>query len=134
MMTEKRFCKFDSMIKDLPQADVIGDDDAVIGIATWGSTLGAILEGMEIARQKGVKSKLIKSIMINPQHEESFHTFFSTCKKVIVPEMNFQGQYAALLKSRYGIEPMEIHIPAVEPVSPSQIAKKILEANDELSQ
>jgi 2-oxoglutarate/2-oxoacid ferredoxin oxidoreductase subunit alpha len=132
MMTKKRFLKYESMVKDLPQADVIGDEDAEIGIATWGSTLGAIIEGMAIARDQGVKSKLIKSIMIHPQHEESFRGFFSTCKKVIVPEMNYQGQYAALLKSRYGIDPIEIHIPAVEPVSPSKIAIKILEANDEL--
>lgn len=133
-MTKKRFRKFESMKNDLPPADVIGDEDAVIGIATWGSTLGAILEGMNIAREKGVKSKLIKSIMIHPQHEQSFSEFFATCKKVIVPEMNFQGQYAALLKSRYGIKPIEIHIPAVDPVSPAKIAQKIVEANNELSQ
>jgi hypothetical protein len=47
--------------------------------------------------------------------------------------MNYQGQYAALLKSRYGIRPIEIHIPAVNPVSPLKIAKKIMEASSELS-
>jgi len=134
MMTAKRFRKFESMKNDLPPADVIGDEDAEIGIATWGSTLGAILEGMEIARSMGIKSKVIKSIMIFPQHEESFQEFFASCKKIIVPEMNYQGQYAALLKSRYGIKPIEIHIPAVNPVSPSKIAQKIKEAHDELSQ
>jgi len=133
-MTKKRFRKFDAMKDDLPPADVIGDADAEIGIATWGSTLGAILEGMNIAREKGVKSKLIKSIMIHPQHEQSFAEFFALCKKVIVPEMNFQGQYAALLKSRYGIKPIEMHIPSVDPVSPAQIAQKIMEAHDELVQ
>lgn len=134
MMTAKRFRKFDSMVADLPPADVIGDKDAVIGIASWGSTVGAIMEGMEMARKKGVKSKLIKSIMIHPQEENSFRRFFDSCKKIIVPEMNFQGQYAALLKSRYGIKPIEVHIPAVEPVSPGKIAQKIIEAHEELSQ
>lgn len=134
MMNAKRYRKFESMVDELPPADVVGDEDAVIGIASWGSTVGAILEGMEIARQKGVKSKLIKSIMIHPQNEESFHTFFNSCKKVIVAEMNFEGQYAALLKSRYHIKPIEIHIPAVNPVSPNKIARAIMEANDELSQ
>ncbi len=133
-MTEKRHRKFQAMIQDIPPADIIGDEDAVIGLASWGSTIGAILEGMEIARKKGVKSKLIKSIMINPQHEESFCQFFESCKRIIVPEMNFQGQYASLLKSRYGIKPVEMHLPAVNPVSPEAIARKILEVNDELSQ
>ena len=122
------------MKQDLPPADIIGDEDAVIGIATWGPTLGAILEGMAIAREKGVKSKLIKSIMIFPQHEKSFRNFFATCKKIIVPEMNYQGQYAAFLKSHYGIKPIEIHIPSVNPVSTKKIAQKILEVFDELAQ
>ncbi|MCP5107375.1 MAG: 2-oxoacid:acceptor oxidoreductase subunit alpha [bacterium] len=133
MMNAKRFRKFDAMVTDLPSADILGDADADIGIAGWGSSIGAIREGMEIARKQGVKSKLIKSIMIHPQCEESFRTFFASCKTIIVPEMNFQGQYAALLKSRYGIRPIEIHIPAVDPVSPRKIAQKIMEANDELA-
>ncbi|MDW7681514.1 MAG: hypothetical protein SCK70_13190, partial [bacterium] len=131
-MTEKRFRKFQAMTADIPVADIIGDEDAEIGIASWGSTLGAILEGMEIARKQGVKSKLIKSIMIFPQHEDSFRLFFASCKRIIVPEMNYQGQYAALLKSRYGIKPIEIHIPSVNPVSPAQIAQKIVEVQHEL--
>ncbi|HDP97553.1 MAG TPA: hypothetical protein ENN22_00005 [bacterium] len=131
-MTEKRFRKFQAMTADIPVADIIGDEDAEIGIASWGSTLGAILEGMEIARKQGVKSKLIKSIMIFPQHEDSFRLFFASCKRIIVPEMNYQGQYAALLKSRYGIKPIEIHIRSVNPVSPAQIAQKIVEVQHEL--
>ena len=132
MMTEKRFRKFETMSREIPPADVIGDKDARIGIATWGSTLGAILEGMEIARERGVKSKLIKSIMIYPQHEDSFREFFESCSIIVVPEMNYQGQYAALLKSRYNIKPVEIHIPAVDPVSPEKISSKLVELNNEL--
>lgn len=133
MMTAKRHRKFESMVRDLPEADILGDADADIGIAGWGSAIGAIREGMEIAGKQGFKSKLIKSIMIHPQHEDSFREFFASCKKIIIPEMNFQGQYAALLKSRYCIQPIEVHIPAVDPVSPCKIAQKIMEANHALS-
>jgi 2-oxoglutarate ferredoxin oxidoreductase subunit alpha len=131
MMTAKRFRKFESMKADIPKADILGDTDAVIGIAGWGSTIGAIQEGMELARKQGVKSKLIRSLMIHPQHEDSFRAFFDSCKTVIVPEMNYQGQYAALLKSRYGIRPKEVHIPSVDPVSPRKIAEVIVEAHNE---
>ncbi len=134
MMTAKRFRKFESMVADLPEADILGDKTAEIGIAGWGSTIGSILEGMELAKKQGVKTKLIKSIMIHPQREDLFREFFASCKKIIVPEMNYQGQYAALLKSRYGIRPIEIHIPAVNPVSPLKIAQKIMEISGELSQ
>ncbi len=132
-MTEKRYRKFASMREDIPPARVIGDQDAVIGIAAWGSTVGAVLEAMELAREQGVKSKLITSIMINPQHEDSFREFFESCERIIVPEMNHEGQYAALLKSRYGIRPIEMHIQAVDPVSPGMLARKILEVNHELA-
>jgi len=134
MMTAKRFRKFESMVSDLPEANILGDETAEIGIAGWGSTIGSILEGMELAKKQGIKTKLIKSIMIHPQHEDSFRKFFASCKKIIVPEMNYQGQYAALLKSRYGIKPIEIHIPSVNPVSPLKIAQKIMETSSELSQ
>jgi len=63
MMTAKRFRKFESMVTDLPEADILGDETAEIGIAGWGSTIGSILEGMEIAKEQGVKTKLIKSII-----------------------------------------------------------------------
>jgi len=133
MMTAKRFRKFESMVSYLPEANILGDETAEIGIAGWGSTIGSILEGMELAKKQGIKTKLIKSIMIHPQHEDSFRKFFASCKKIIVPEMNYQGQYADLLKSRYGITPIEIHIPSVNPVSPLKIVQKIMEASSELS-
>ncbi len=131
-MTSKRYRKFKTMVQDLPPVEIIGDEDADVGIASWGSTIGAILEGMELARQKGVKSKLIKSIMIYPQDENAFNEFFNSCKKIIVFEMNYQGQYAALLKSTYNIKPVEVHIPSVDPVSPAKVAEKILEVQNDI--
>ncbi|MBI4558520.1 MAG: 2-oxoacid:acceptor oxidoreductase subunit alpha [Candidatus Hydrogenedentes bacterium] len=133
MMTEKRYRKMKAMCVDLPPADVLGDKDALIGIVTWGSTLGSVVEGMELAREQGVKSKVLKSIMINPQHEDSFREFFASSARIIVPEVNYEGQYAALLKSRYGIQPVEMHISAVDPVSPAKIANRIIEVQDELT-
>ncbi len=133
-MTKKRFKKFISMLKDLPPVEIIGDQDAEIGIACWGSTFGAIYEAMQIAEENGVKTKMIKSVMIYPQDEESFKSFFDSCKKIIVFEMNFQGQYAALLKSTYNIKPVEVHIPSVDPVSPAKVARKIMEVHHELTQ
>lgn len=132
-MTEKRFRKFETMKADLPAPNIYGDEDAEIGLTCWGSTTGAVIEGMEIARrEEGVKSKLIVSMMINPQPETYFQAFFDSCRKIIIPEMNHFGQYAALMKSRYGIRPQEMHFPGVTPVSPRKIADKIKEVNYEL--
>lgn len=131
-MTEKRFRKFESMLADIPPAEVVGDEDAAIGFSAWGSPTGAIIEGMEIARAEGIKSKLIRSLMIYPQPEASYRAFFDSCERIVIPEMNFQGQYAAVMKARYGIRPTEIHLPGVYPVSPEEIAQVIREVNDEL--
>ena len=131
-MQEKRARKFEAMKAELPAPDVHGDEDAEIGLTCWGSPTGAILEGMEIARAAGIKSKLIVSIMINPQPEKNFQQFFDSCKEIIIPEMNYSGQYAALMKSRYGIRPIEVHCPSVSLVSPNAIAEKIKEVHHEL--
>lgn len=131
-MTEKRFRKFESMKADLPKPRVFGEVDADIGLTCWGSPVGAVYEGMEMAREKGVSSKMITSIMINPQPEDFFQAFFDSCKKIIIPEMNHQGQYAALMKSRYGIRPIEMHFPGVKQVSPRKVAEKIIEVHNEL--
>ena len=63
----------------------------------------------------------------------AFQKFFDSCRKVIIPEMNFQGQYAALMKARYGIRPIEMHFPGVLPVSPLKIAHKIKEVQNEFA-
>ena len=132
-MSDKRFRKFESMKAELPAPIIRGDLDAAIGLTCWGSTLGSIEEAMEMAREKGVKSKLIQSIMINPQPEEQLQAFFDSCERIIIPEMNQQGQYASLLKSRYGIRPIEMHFAGVNPVSPKQISQKIIEVHHELT-
>lgn len=131
-MQDKRYRKFEAMKADMPLPKVIGDEDAEIGLTCWGSPTGAIIEGMEIAREEGVLSKLITSIMINPQPEEEFKKFFSSCRQIVIPEMNHSGQYASLMKSRYGIRPVEIRFPGVTPASPRKIANKIKEVHDEL--
>ncbi|NNE66681.1 MAG: hypothetical protein HKN33_08940 [Pyrinomonadaceae bacterium] len=130
-MQQKRARKFETMKAELPRPQIFGDEDAEIGLTCWGSPTGAILEGMEIARAEGIKSKLITSIMINPQPEEEFRAFFDTCREVIIPEQNHSGQYAGLMKSRYGIRPVEIHCPSVKLVSPRSIAEKIKEVHHE---
>lgn len=130
-MQEKRARKFESMKAEIPSPQIFGDETAEIGLATWGSPTGAVLEGMEIARSEGVQSKLITSIMINPQREDEFRQFFDSCKQIIIPEMNHSGQYAALMKSRYGIRPIEIHCPSVRLVSPREIADRIKEVEHE---
>lgn len=130
-MQSKRALKFESMKAELPVPEIFGDEDAEIGLTCWGSPTGAILEGMEIARNEGIKTKLIVSIMINPQPEEYFQAFFDSVRVIIIPEMNHSGQYAALMKSRYGIRPVEIHCPSVKLVSPKAIAGRIKEVHYE---
>ncbi len=130
-MQDKRARKFEVMKEELPAPMIYGDEDAEIGLTCWGSPTGAILEGMEIAREQGIKSKLIVSVMINPQPEHHFHRFFESCREIIIPEMNHSGQYANLMKSRYGIRPIELHCPSVRLVSPNEIARKIKEVHHE---
>src|SRR5438105_6900850 len=46
VMTEKRFRKLDHAVLDAPPPDRFGDPDAEIGIVTWGSTMGNVIEAI----------------------------------------------------------------------------------------
>ncbi|MFA6988965.1 MAG: 2-oxoacid:acceptor oxidoreductase subunit alpha, partial [Candidatus Gastranaerophilaceae bacterium] len=54
-MTEKRFKKLETAIHEFTSAKKYGPDDAKIGIISWGSTSGAVLEAIDMAKEKGYK-------------------------------------------------------------------------------
>ena len=98
MMTEKRHRKINNAIKDLP-GPVEYDPDVKyeIGIITWGSTSGAAMEAVNLARYKGIKAGILKIASIFPYHEDKIKMFMNKCDEILIPELNFEGQLANLI-------------------------------------
>ncbi len=94
-MTRKRFVKHGNALDEAPDVVISGDDgDLDIGVISWGSSAGAAREAVDAARAEGIKAASFSSIMISPFPEEKLKVFADRCNTLLVPELNFTGQFA----------------------------------------
>jgi 2-oxoglutarate/2-oxoacid ferredoxin oxidoreductase subunit alpha len=100
-MTEKRFRKMEHAVLDAPPADRHGDPDAEIGIVTWGSTMGNVIEAVDRLAERGLKVDAIAPKMLWPLPDHQLRDFIMSKRKVVVVEVNYTGQLAQLLAARY---------------------------------
>ncbi|MFQ5542224.1 MAG: 2-oxoacid:acceptor oxidoreductase subunit alpha, partial [Candidatus Binatia bacterium] len=135
-MTVKRFRKLASIETDPLTADLcthLGDERAEIGIVTWGSTAGPVEEAVHLAGGMGIPVQAIIPRILNPLPHREFMDFFSRVKKIIVPELNFVGQFATLLRSTYRIPTISLTKVKGTPLDPGEIIEKILETSESLN-
>jgi 2-oxoglutarate ferredoxin oxidoreductase subunit alpha len=100
-MTDKRFNKLDLARKSAPPAHYYGDPDADVGIVCWGSAWGVVVEAIDILAQKGVKVAAMAPRMVWPLPDQQLLPFIESKRVVLVPEMNYSGQLAQLMRARY---------------------------------
>ena len=84
-----------------------GDDDAALGIIGWGSTIGPVREAVARARGNGIPVAVFYPKALFPLPDAKLKAFLEKRQAVIVPELNFTGQFAGMLRARaqsYGIE------------------------------
>lgn len=101
-MSRKRHEKLKAALKhpDFTHFKRFGDDGPVdVGLIAWGSTFGECLEAMLRARSEGIRCAAMKVVMLSPFPTEGVAAFMADCKEVLVPELNYQGQFANLLQA-----------------------------------
>lgn len=129
-MTVKRFRKL-AAIEDDPLSQgacaQLGDSDAEIGIVTWGSSAGPVEEAIRVAKRQGISVRAIVPKILNPLPHKELKGFFQSVKRVIVPELNFVGQFASLLRSTYRVSTISLTKIKGVPLDPSEIVSVILE-------
>ena len=99
-MTEKRHKKLAPAVNhpELTTAKRFGDEGKVdVGILAWGSTFGESLEAMLAARKEGIRCSAMKVVMLSPLPLEAINDFFADCREILIPELNYQGQFANLI-------------------------------------
>ncbi len=140
-MTKKRFRKLDVLATEISAgvssngggpatqwAPRYGARDAEIGIIGWGSTEGAIREALAQAEAKGYKVAALHPRILNPLPDAAIREFLKPLKRVIIPEMNYTGQFAHLLRSRYPIDPVQLDVCEGRPIKVCEILEVIEEA------
>lgn len=98
-MTEKRFRKHASVLAEAP-APIISDfsgEMADIGVVSWGSSAGAAHEAVMTAGKEGISAASFSSMMLSPFPEQALVDFAGKCRKILVPELNYGGQFAKFI-------------------------------------
>ena len=99
---EKRMRKMDSVLPLLPPPELHGAPAAEVTLLGWGSTEGVIREAIEQLADAGVTANNLQIRWLVPLHAEAILSILSGCRKVIVVENNYSGQFARYLRSETG--------------------------------
>jgi len=130
--TQKRYGKFHAVeVIANELARSYGLERPEIGIIGWGSTEGVIREAVQMAVDKGYSVGALHPKILYPQPIAKLKPFIEGAKAIIIPEVNFTGQFATLLRKRFAYDFIQLNKCIGLPFSPKEIFDKIEEvAND----
>jgi 2-oxoglutarate ferredoxin oxidoreductase subunit alpha len=127
-MSAKRHRKLDFISKEKGFTRRFGDEHATVGIICWGSTEGPVEEALEMAARQGLEVRALTIKMIHPLPDDDIRSFLTGLKTAIVPEINFTGQLAQVLRGRY-LYPVQSYTKCGGvPFNPEEIFNRIEEA------
>ena len=126
-MVEKRGRKFKVAVKDIKPPELEGAADADISLVGWGSTYGVIKEAIDLLAQQGVSANHLPIKWIVPFHGDAVAETLSKCKRVVVVENNYSGQFYRYMRSETGVS-VDGHIRKYdgEPFIPHHIVDGVL--------
>jgi len=103
MMVEKRGRKMETLLSQLTAPCLMGSGNASVTLIGWGSTLGVIREAVEkLNAEEGIAANHLHVKWLVPFHAEVVSQALRGCRKVIIVENNYSGQFARYLRSETG--------------------------------
>lgn len=128
-MTEKRWKKLNLVLQGPDLFRRYGPLEADIGIVGWGSSEGVIREAVAQANSKGYRVAAFHPKVLHPMPNE-LGDFIHSVKTVIVPELNYTGQFAKEIRARYLTDVIQLNKVAGLPFTPNEILAKIEEVSE----
>lgn len=133
----KRMKKLEKLLRE-DYEDLIEIDapynNADIGLITWGLTASAAKEAIYRLRSAGLKINAMYPRILWPIDKDIFESFSKTSKKILIPESNYSGQLASLLRDKTHIRPISFCVYRGEPILPKEIedfVRFVIDANIE---
>ncbi len=126
-MMQKRYKKLDYIAKEKGFTRRFGDEHAKVGIMAWGSSEGPIEEAIGMANRDGIEVAALTVKMLNPLPDEEIRHFLNSVEHVLIPELNYTGQFNQIIRAKYMIPTIPLNKCAGVPFTPEEIYNKIEE-------
>lgn len=131
-MTDVRKAKIDGIARFIPAQTVDqGTDSGKLVVVGWGSTYGAIRQGVKRARAQGLDVSHVHVRYLCPL-PMNLGELLSRYDKVLVPEMN-TGQFVEVIRSRFLIDAQRLNKVSGQPFKIREIEAAIKAQLEELS-
>lgn len=124
-MIRIRAQKVKNMENDIPDLEVIGDQEGELLVLGWGGTFGSITEAMDKCRKNGIKVSQAHLRYLNPLPKNT-EAVLRKFKNILIPEINM-GQLARVIRSEFLIPVIQFNKMRGLPFKSSDIEEKISE-------
>jgi 2-oxoglutarate ferredoxin oxidoreductase subunit alpha len=126
----KRARKIGNALKDYKEWEMFetfGDPNAPVAIIGWGSTIGPVKEAVMRAQSDGMPVAVLYPKMLFAMPAEHIGEFIQNREEVIVPELNFTGQFGRMLQAQFGREMISLTRFGGTPLAARDVYNKIKE-------
>ncbi len=104
-MMEKRQRKIAGIEASVCPPELMGPADADVTLIGWGSTKGVIQEARELLAEDGISANQLPIRFMVPLHGEAIVDILKRCRRTIIVENNYSGQFARYLRSETSFVP-----------------------------
>jgi 2-oxoglutarate ferredoxin oxidoreductase subunit alpha len=121
---EKRFKKLKKLLEEDAERFYQIDapfEKADIGVIAWGLTVSATKEAVERLRSRGIRINALYPKLLWPLRADILEDFAKRCERIAIPESNYGGQLATIIKAETHIRPISYCIYRGEPFIPKEI-------------
>ena len=105
-MMQKRMHKIELAAESIPDSKKInffGPEKADVTLVGWGSTKGAILDGMQDLEGDGIRCNFLQVRYMSPFPTQLVSKYLSNAKRRVLVENNYSGQLGALIREHTGV-------------------------------
>ncbi len=124
-MVRTRDEKIAGIAKDIPPAEVIGEQSGKVLVIGWGGTFGAITAAIEALQARGASVSQVHLRHLNP-FPANLEEVLGNFEKILVPELNL-GQLSKMLRYQYLVDTISFNKIQGKPFKVGELITKIEE-------